>query len=173
MSYDTEHDFNWLFQALPPRGQIPGAPPQTLPHVVLDTIRPTLDALGFQRYSDDAVIDNINNAGTAVTTLNGPLTPPNVLRFVYAAEVRHEDPVATLHIWLEIGDANPTIANQCGIAPAIAVPQFAANTIVRPVVLRTDARLVGRAEPAPGAGTLLRLRAFFIDLPVSEYIPPV
>lgn len=169
MSYETERDFTWLLRALRPRGQRPGAPPQELPNIVLDSITPSFDAFGWTRYADPG-IGVVNTALANTTDLNGPATPSGFLRWYFAAMVLHEDAVANHHVWLEINI--PSLAQSIPVIPALSLPSTAPNAIEAPLVVRAGANIRAKAQPATGAGNNLRLRAFFLDLSRGEYVPP-
>lgn len=171
MSYDTDHDFDWVFAALRPRGQVPGMPEQTLPHKVLDAARPVFDAMGWSRYDDEDVIGTINVAALNAVVVNGPVTPEGVIRFYWAAAVIHEAAVNQA-VWLESVDNRIGLIS-CGISPTVInVPQNVGTSILRPTLVRPGNQLRGRAEPGTAVGENLRIRGFFIDLPVGEYIAP-
>lgn len=145
-----------------------------LPGTITDEIRPILDAFGWDRLKE---VQNNTVSGTATTSVDGPVVPPDVIRLIVLCSVNHTEPLITVfhHLWV---DLKPPGANSVGVSRPQSVPGSAAAEeirvpIQRKFLMRPGENLRARASPATGVGITLEMRQLFVDLPFGEYIPPV
>lgn len=142
----------------------------TNPGTLNGEIIPTLDVLGWERL---ITLEQSTQAGAATSTIFGPITPPDILRYVVYSSVEHAELAGTsLTLWIEV-QLVPTFP--VGVLPPLLIPGEAAGQEVRygnsrPLILRPGDRLLARSSPATGIGVNLRLRQAFVDLPIGEYI---
>jgi len=166
MSFESDHDFGWVFDAFTPRGQIPGTPSQTLPHIVSDIIRPQFDALGWIRHAemqfDTANVVNGN-------AINFPPVASGLVRLYTYAAIRAQGGTPAGRFWLGLDDGTNTVAIAPGFQP---VDGEAASSLRRPVIVPATFRLVARSDSASGLGVTVFLEAFFIELGFGEYVLP-
>jgi len=169
MSYETEHDFGWLFQALGPRGQIPGTRLQELPHVVSDIIHPKLDALGWLRYSE-VVFETAFTTNSSL--VNHALVPSGEAHLYLHANARATggDPPAGSSVTVVLVNG----AQFAAVGPSRTDPLSGhiVAALTKPVVVPTGFNLGLRASAAAGVGVSWTLEAWKIILPVGEYILP-
>lgn len=145
----------------------------TNPGTIQGEIVPTVDIFGWDRLRE---IETFSQATAAVTTVQGPVTPADVLRYVLHFGVEHSEALGTsLTLWVdlltELSFPVPLIAPQ--LIPGAIAGETIRYGGGRPIILRPGDRLRGRASPATGPGINLSVRAAFIDLPIGEYIPPL
>jgi len=169
MSYDTEHDFEWVLRALSPRGQTPGAAPQELPHVVQDLIKPQFDALGWSRYG--ALVNDFLG-GTNTSIVNGPVVPSGEAHLYVAASMRFTggDPPAGTSATLMMVNG----ALLAGVGPAIvsATANQFVGALRKPVLIPAGFNIGIRLSAASGVGVSINLEAFKIVLTIGEYVVP-
>ncbi len=166
MSYESEHDWSWLFRALPPRGQIAGEPEQTLPFRVMENVAGQFDALGWARYQETA-FDTVNAANT--NHINLTETGSGLLRLYTHAHVRASGGVPAADFWIALNDGTNAVA----VSEAKALVDGEADGhLVRPVIVPAGFHLDARSSALSGVGVTIFLEAFFIELTLGEYILP-
>jgi len=169
MSFDTEHDFEWVFRAFSPRGATPGGAPQELPHVVTDLIHPKFDALGWSRYAslvfESASVTNGN-------TVNLPVVPAGEAHLYVNAHVRPTggSPPVSASLTVVIVQA----ANFAGVGPAFvgSLDGQVVAAIRKPILVPAGFNLGLRSDQNSGVGVALNLEAFKIILTIGEYVVP-
>jgi len=166
MSFESDHDFAWVFDAFTPRGQIPGTPSQTLPHIVSDIVRPQFDALGWIRHGemqfDTANVVNGN-------AINFPPVVSGQVRLYTYASIRAQGGQPAGNFWVALNDGVNSVAISPGERPDDGE---ASASIRRPIVVPANFRLVARSDQASGLGVTVFLEAFFIELGFGEYVLP-
>jgi len=146
----------------------------TQPGTVSGTILPTIEALGWERLGERLV--GTNTGAANVNSVNGPVTPADVLRLVLHAQAITDDPAIIQTMWLEVQFANNLVV---GVTQGVVTPILLAAgeaipvVLPRPLFLRERDFLRARATPGTGVGANLNLMMMFVDIPVGEYIPGV
>ncbi len=168
MSYETERDFTRFLESFPARGQIPGALPQELPHVLFDGIQPTTDALGWFRFATESQTEDVFVTNLTIVAL--AVVPSGIMRLCWGISVRHEDAATTQILSLE--KIIPGLAPSVGLteAPVAGTPAFTSVGQRRPVLVLPGERLQGRAFPGTGVAAVLRITCQFVDLPIGESV---
>jgi len=155
----------WMQKALQVLGQR-----TTLPSNVEETIIPTLDSFGWERWSPEGgpPLREIAQGNLATASVELDPVPQGVMRYYMMVSGSHNDP-ATLDLVLICRAGGIDLA----IAPAV---QGASPLLIRhgfagvPFLLSPGQQLVVRSEPAPAVGLRLNMRAQFVDIPFGEYI---
>lgn len=148
----------------------------TLPGEITGEIRPTVDALGWERRLGELV--NNSSGAAAANIAFGPVTPADILRLVTAASVEHDDATQAidLSIWVRtisqvFGSTDVAITNAVTIP--IGARTIAGAALLRPIVLKPGDRLLGRSFPAPAGAAKLRIKMLFVDVECGEYVTTV
>lgn len=170
MSYDSDHDFNWFFRALPPRGQIPGGPTQELPHIVSSTVMPTVDGLGWLRYGQLVFEAAFVTNGTIAALVTVPSGEAHL--YVHGSlRVTGGDPPATATFWQDISDPAGFVSVTENSGAGILNGQFVSE-IKRPILVPAGFALRGRSDQQTGVGFSLNIETYKIILGLGEYVPP-
>ncbi len=169
MSYDTEHDFEWVLRALSPRGQTPGAAPQELPHVVTDLIHPKFDALGWSRYGS-LLFETASTLNSSLVNL--PVVPSGEAHLYTYAHVRPTggSPPASASLTLVIVEG----ATFAAVGPAFvgSLDGQVVAAIRKPILVPAGFNFGVRSDQASGVGVTLNLETFKIILTIGEYVVP-
>jgi len=169
MSFDTEHDFGWVFGAFAPRGVDPGATPQELPHRVLDTVSPTFDALGWQRYGE-LVFETANGLNANIISLSA--VPSGEARYYPWIQIRAAGGAAAGTFWVAL---NRTVSsNPVAISPGVdtLANGEAFGLAVRGVLVPAGFFLQARSDQLSGVGVTILIEAYSIALNTAESIQP-
>jgi len=137
------------------------------PQVLSEISQPTIDTFGWERLFGPTVHDT-SGVGAPNTTVNGPLTPDDVLRVVLLASVAHTEAGVSRFMFIDklMQDAVATVGVT---SPKIQLPPLVVEGIDRWVFLEPGTRLRGQTDVALIAGALV-LDINFVDLPIGEYI---
>ncbi len=156
----------WLQKALNIFGQ-----KTALPTFVREDIQPIVDALGWDRFTEQQITTVSNPNSVRVV---GSTPPENTLRIYLAASVSHGE-VAIGHVlWLakSLGAAAGDL--EVAMTTGIAV---GGHLDITPVSLQRSCFLLpgntlrGRSRVAMPVGVSLALVEHFIEIPIGEYIP--
>jgi len=167
MSYETEHDFNWVLGAFPPRGQIPGAPLQTLPNRLSDIVAPTFDALGWQRYGA-MVFETANALNANIISLG--VVASGQARYYPWVQIRAAGGAAAGTFWVAVSNGTNPVAISPGI-DTLANGE-ATSPPIRGVLVPAGFLLQARSDQLSGVGTTIFIEAYFITLNTAESIQP-
>jgi len=149
----------------------------TLPGQILGEIRPTVDAMGWERRLEEVV--NNSSGAAAANIAFGPETPGDVLRLVTAASVEHNDATQAIDLSIWQRTISPLFGTtDVALIDAVTIPIGRGGAIngaalLRPIVLKPGDRLIGRSFPAPAGAAILRIKMFFIDVELGEYVATV
>jgi len=166
MSYDTEHDFNWLLRAMEPRGQVAGNAPQELPHRVSDIINPAFDAFGWSRFEEYA-FETANGVNANIISLG--IVPSGQSRLYSYVQVRAAGGAAAGVFWVALSNQTNPVA----VSDAVAlVDGQASSPPKRPVLVPAGFLLQARSDQLSGIGVTIFVEAYFITLNTGEYVPP-
>jgi len=167
MGYDTDHDFDWVRGTLEPRGQVPGAPPQEVPHRVLDSINPVFDALGWQRYGA-MVFETANGVNANIIPLGA--VPSGEARYYPWVQIRAAGGAAAGTFWVAISDGTNPVAISPGV-DTLADGE-ATSPPIRGVLVPAGFLLQARSDQLAGVGVTIFIEAYFITLNTAESIQP-
>ena len=171
MGFETDHDFTWVQEAFRARGIAFDGESRTLPHFISDRVAGVFDANGYKRFENGPFAAG-NHSALNTTSVNGAITPANVLRYCFSIAVDHDDTATAQTCWVEYSDAGIAGSASTGIMPAVLnLPALVGNARTRPFLLRPGSRLIARCSPGTGVGFVIRLRFLAIDLPIGESIP--
>ncbi len=164
MAYDTDKNFDWMLDSMRPKGQVVGAAPQELPHIVTSMVNPVIDSLGWQRYGTlvfetaSALNNNIISL-TAVPSGNSRLYP--------YVSVRAAGGAAAGVFWFAITDGTNPVA----VSEAVAlVDGQAASPPKRPIIVPAGFFLQARSDQLSGALVTIFIEAYSILLNDTEYV---
>lgn len=160
-------DLTWVRQVFKPQ-----APDTPLVSDLSEIISLVADAYGSHRYAELRV-DSAGQAGPTneVQSSNGAV-PPNMVRFIPFAHVRHNDPVART-IWLavripfgatnfdiQVGDANYSASTDRTLG------------LGRPIVLPPGSQLFGKSRTGEAIAITFTftLEHSWIDIPIGENV---
>jgi len=144
----------------------------TLPDKVEETIIPTLDAFGWERWTPQGGPPEreIATGAAATASVNLVPVPEGTMRYYMFVSGSHNDPVAgglDLALICRFGGIDLAIAPAVqGASPLLIRHGFAGV----PFLLAPGQQLVMRSVPAPAVGLVLTMRAQFVDVPFGEYI---
>lgn len=144
----------------------------TNPGTIAGEIRPTIDALGWERRSET---DSASADGIAVTEVSFPEQADDVFRIITSVSIEHLD-IASVHtVWLTL-QQGLRFATIVGIIrpetiPVSAIPIPLGSSL--PFVMIPGDILRGHCDPATPVGVVLRIKARFIDIDIGEYVPSV
>lgn len=142
----------------------------TTPGSIVGEIRPTLDALGWERYQEQTALTNFT---TAIDIVTSPAVPADTMRLVTAVSLEHNE-LLVAHT-LMVDYVNALTGTNVGLAtPVLVAPSALAvrvGFLDHPFLMSPRDTLRGSVTPIMGATFQLRLRWSFIDLPLGEYIP--
>jgi len=140
----------------------------TAPGELSGLIRPTIDALGWERRSE-ATATFASATGTTQVTF--PAQADDVFRLITEVSVEHFDIANALNLWITL----QTNAVEVGILAPVAIPASTINIpsgLNKPFLMIPGDILRGKCEPATGVGITLRIKARFVDINIGEYIAP-
>jgi len=166
MSYDTEHDFNWLLRAMEPRGQVAGDTPQELPHHVSDVINPAFDAFGWIRLQE-YVFETATAVNANIISLG--VVPSGEARLYSYVQVRAAGGAAAGVFWVALSNQTNPVA----VSDAVAlVDGQASSPPKRPILVPAGFLLQARSDQLSGVAVTMFIEAFFVTLNTGEYVPP-
>lgn len=166
MSYDTDKDFDWVMNSLRPRGQIPGGPPQELPHIVSDVVAPRFDAFAWQRYGA-LVFETANALNNNIISLT--TVASGFARYYPWVQIRAAGGAPVGPFWIAISDGTNPVAVSDGVA---LVDGQASSPPKRGVLVPAGFLLQARSSDLPGVAVTMFIEAFSIALNTAEYILP-
>ncbi len=138
------------------------------PQILSELLRPTIDVFGWERLRGPTVHDT-SGAGAPNTTVNGPVTPDDVLRLVLYASIVHTEAAVSRFLFIQKEMPAPSTAIVGITSPKIQLPPLVNEGADRWIYLEPGSRLQGVTDVALIAGALV-LDINFIDLPIGEYI---
>lgn len=165
MAYDTDKPFDWMLDTLRPRGQVPGAPPQELPHIVTSMINPIVDALGWARY-DTLVFETANALNNNIISLTA--VPSGFQRLYPYVSVRAVGAPAGV-FWFAITDGTNPVAVSESVQ---LVNGEAASPPKRPIIVPAGFFLQARSDQLSGVASTIFIEAYSIELNDTEYVSP-
>ena len=142
----------------------------TNPGTILGEIRPAIDILGWDRYSE---IQSNVVALANTDRVSSSIVPIDFMLFYLAISGETNDAVNAFTHWLEIFHA--ASGNTVAVTAPTTLPVSAA-TIIRvgglpkPVLAPPGDSMRARTAPATAGGVTLTIRSLFIDLPLGEYM---
>ncbi len=164
MSYDSDHDWDWVRDSMRPRGQVEGAPPQEVPHFVESTVGARFDALGWQRYSN-LVFETANGLNANIISLLA--SPSNEHRFYPWVQVRAAGGAPAGVFWVALSDGTNPVA----VSDAVSlVDGQASSPPKRGVLVPAGFLLQARSDQLSGVGTTIFIEAYSIALNTAEYL---
>ena len=166
MSYDTDHDFDWVLEALRPRGQVPGAAPQELPHHVSDVIAPRFDALAWQRYGS-LLFESASGVNPGSVSLAA--VPSDQAKLYPYVQVRAAGGTTAGVWWIGINDGTNVVAvSESKVIVAGEGSSLTGNRVLVPAGFFLQAR----SDQVAGVGIRVLIEAFAIALNTAEYVLP-
>jgi len=137
------------------------------PEEVDDVAIATIPIGGAGRYNDlqfEAV------GGTAVATLSLAVVGDEVQRWVPYLSAFHLDPALTTHIRIVLRDRG---GNEVVVSGGRDVTEDGHISIRRPLVVQSGWQIRMYMAAAAAAGKSLKLRSYFVETPIGEYVAPL
>jgi len=137
------------------------------PEAVDDVVIMTTPWEGAGRYTDLQYTEAKTIASNLAATA---LVPDNEMWWVPYAEMFHDDPALTTHMYMTIQDRDNLNVTVVGGADVTADRHL---SIRRPIIVPEGGRLFSRSAAAVAAGTTIYLRFRYQVLKLGEYVPPL
>lgn len=139
----------------------------TLPGEVLGGVRPVMDLFGWERLGEPSQFISPFTASPG-NTVTSAVVPPDFVRLILFAAVRHTDPGVTHFLWID--KVMPVGGTTVSLVPSPTlqdtnVPQ----ALARHVILEPGSALRGRSVDALVGGAIA-LDINSLDIPLGEYV---
>jgi len=174
MAFFINKQPDWLVKALGRAPKEDSGPPNFIP----DTISPTVDTFGWDRYGG-VQYDTSVGAASAVQVfpdiisgewIGAGVVPELVVRLIYNCHVEHDDDT-NRQCWLVMRDRSTGTEIKVATDTAgLLQPKFFPTAITRPFLLRPRELMIGRCQTIT-AGKKLTMRYSWIDFNPGEYFP--
>jgi len=142
----------------------------TLPGSILNDIRPSLDVLGWDRYSTG--MRSSTNGGANTDTRQAGVVPADTMRLYLGISGETDDPANAFTHWLEAiepEDSDPVALTQPVLLPVSAVV-IRVGGLPKPLLMPPGGVVQARCSPATTLGIVLRINTMFVDIPLGEYM---
>jgi len=137
------------------------------PEEVDDVAIATLPLGGAGRYND---LQFEGASTTASTSTSLAAVADDFQRWVPFLETFHNDPALTSHLRLVLQDRG---GNEVTLSAGADVTEDRHISIRRPVIVQAGWNLVAYLTTTAGVGKTLKIRSYYVETPIGEYVAPL